>query len=300
MLRDQELELLHRNVLRYTSGDVPVLQPAAAAVLACGKPSVASHRSAAAVWGLDVTTAEPEVTVPYRRNPKPPGVIVYRNKLLRPSDTIVRRGIPVTSPARTLLDLAGVLDDELAVELPLDQAIRERLAPVGALTALLQRPELEHARGAGVLRDLMESRHEGRWIGGFLATRFYSILRRAGLPLPVAEYKVMTPRGPRYIDFAYPDQMLALEVDDYASHMSRVRFDGDRARRWELLELEWRVAEVTSTMMRDDERELVQRVANALGLEPARWRHIKRPPSTRSGSPGGVRPGSRGRERPRR
>jgi very-short-patch-repair endonuclease len=61
-------------------------------------------------------------------------------------------------------------------------------------------------------------------------------------------------------------------VDDYWSHMSRRRFDLDRARKWELLECGWRVGEVTSKMMTDQPREVVWRIATVLGLEPARWR----------------------------
>src|SRR3954449_9205404 len=80
-----------------------------AAVLAAGEDAVLSHRSAAALWGIrESRSAKIEVTAPRER--RRPGVTVWR--AIVPSDEVtVHDGIPVTTPARTLLDLAAILDE---------------------------------------------------------------------------------------------------------------------------------------------------------------------------------------------
>src|SRR5437773_3322117 len=93
-----------------------------AAVLACGEGAVASHWSAAWLCGLadDLGLC---VTVPKNRGPRPPGVIVSRRNLERP---ILRKGIPVTSPLRTVVDL----DDPIFVEQAIDRGVAIRLFTV--------------------------------------------------------------------------------------------------------------------------------------------------------------------------
>jgi very-short-patch-repair endonuclease len=261
---------VHRMVLRYASGQTSPQQAICAAVLACGQGAVASHRSAAIVWGFDVRSEVPEVSVPSHRHPRVDGVHLYRTSTLRRIDSSVHKGVPVTNPCRTLLDLAGVLD-ELTLEQCLDKAIRDGLTSLQSLSVLLARRAVASSPGAGVLRALISCRRPGRGIGGSLATRLFSILRQAGLPLPEYEYRVMTAHGPRFIDFAYPDRKLAIEVDDYDSHSTRPRFDSDRIRRWDLKELGWDVVEVTWTLIRQP-REVVWRMATALGKDPRGWR----------------------------
>jgi hypothetical protein len=179
-----------------------------------------------------------------------------------------------------MLDLAAVLD-ELDAELALDHALRLGQTGVDSLNEFLDRPELIRAAGSGVLRGLVSFRTPGRPIGGFLATRFFRMVRLARFELPTPEYAVMTPGGVRYIDFAYPEHKLAVEVDDYASHGSRLRFDGDRIRRWELLAMGWRVFEVTATAMREP-RDVLWRLATLLGEDLFARRRRPR------GSPPGV------------
>jgi hypothetical protein len=69
--------------------------------------------------------------------------------------------------------------------------------------------------GTGVLRELVRVRMRGRKRGSELESDFFGILRRARLPLPVPQHPVRCPDRWRKIDFAYPDCMLAIEVDGY-------------------------------------------------------------------------------------
>ena len=120
-----------------------------AAVLACGPHALGSHRMGAAVWGFRRTSsATLEVTAPRGRR-GPAGIIVHRSRLIHPEDRAVVSGIPVTSVARTLVDLADVL------QLPsLRRAINEaellRLFDLAALERTLAR--LPNRRGLGLSR----------------------------------------------------------------------------------------------------------------------------------------------------
>ena len=78
-----------------------------AAVVACGKEAFLSHQSAAALWGISPTSPSfVHVTVPGSNGRrKRPGIIVHRSTTLTPAETTRRKGIPVTTHARTLRDL---------------------------------------------------------------------------------------------------------------------------------------------------------------------------------------------------
>lgn len=81
-----------------------------AAVLACGRSALLSHRTAASLWGLMPTAAaRTDVTTPARSRGGPPGIRIHRVRSLHPEDGATVDGIPVTSVSRTLLDLAEVL-----------------------------------------------------------------------------------------------------------------------------------------------------------------------------------------------
>ena len=105
-IRTGRLIKLHRGV--YALGHLPPSPYARtmAAVLACGPRAVLSHRSAAQLWGLIRYSGPPEITAPTKRTR--PGLIVHRHAL-KDQDVTTHYGIPTTTAARTLSDLAGTL-----------------------------------------------------------------------------------------------------------------------------------------------------------------------------------------------
>jgi predicted transcriptional regulator of viral defense system len=109
-VRNGRLHSLHRGVYAVGHANVPLEGRFLAAVKAC-RPAVLSHFSAAALWGfLGWEERYPEVTVVGASRPVHRGIRVHRTTTLDRDDTARHRGIPVTSPARTLLDLAATLD----------------------------------------------------------------------------------------------------------------------------------------------------------------------------------------------
>ena len=184
-----------------------------AAVLACGPYALLSHQSAAALYGLIRYSGPPHVTAPTLRSPR--GIAVHRSTL---AEATIHYGIPVTTPARTLIDLADVLDPA-----SLTRAVNEaRLNSLITDWALL---EAIHASPA---------RHTTRLIPVYAPTRsafedaFQAFVARCDLPRP----EMNTVIHGYEADVLWRDQRLIAELDG-RNHMHK--FEEDRERDAELL-----------------------------------------------------------------
>jgi Transcriptional regulator, AbiEi antitoxin len=190
-----------------------------AAVRACGDDAVLSGLAAAHfLWLVRGKPPAPEVTVPVKRRAK--GVTVRRVEL-RPNERSRLRGIPVTSVARTLVDLAAQLDlDDLS--LAFDEAWhRYRIGPGHVDRILIGR---RGPPGAEKLRLVMG--HDAELVLSRLERAFIALLRAHGLPLPLTNIRV----GAHRIDCHWPDLNLILELDSFAFHNSRTSWESDRSR----------------------------------------------------------------------
>jgi very-short-patch-repair endonuclease len=217
------LKRIHRGV--YLAG--PVMPPRGremAAVLACGPMAFLSHTSAAAVLRLlDRPPADAiEVTVVGRNPGRKPGIRVHRVAALDARDRGRWRGIPVTSPARVLLDIAGIVD-EWRLERAVAEAYALRLTSERQLEGLLARTGPH--RGKAALRSIVEggkpalTRSEAE-------ERLLALIREADLSRP----EVNTMVGGFEVDFFWREHRLVVEVDGYAFHSSRAAFERDRRR----------------------------------------------------------------------
>lgn len=234
-----------------------------AACLAAGGGAYASHRTAGRHWGLVPRSGRIQLLTSDERVLSLHQVKAHRTLILPPMDRAVHRDIPITSVARTLVDLS-VGQDQLVVGRWLDDAMR-RLE--------LDRRELRSciARLAGPGRphptSLLDALAE-RWPGydpgdSALEARALLAISRAGLPTPVQQHGVRRPGGrPAFIDLSYPDHLVAIELDGYEHHRTRTAFDHDRARANDLTLLGWRVYRFTWTM---SDEEIVSTVARAIG-----------------------------------
>jgi predicted transcriptional regulator of viral defense system len=137
-LADGRLQRVHRGV--YLAG--PVQSPharASAALLAAGPTAVLSHRSAAELWELLAPARGPiELTATERRPRSRQNIVVHTTASLPQSDIRRRHRLPLTSPERTLVDLATVLDAH-ALERAVEEAQVRRLANPGTLAAAVER-----------------------------------------------------------------------------------------------------------------------------------------------------------------
>ncbi|MEX2557427.1 MAG: type IV toxin-antitoxin system AbiEi family antitoxin domain-containing protein [Actinomycetota bacterium] len=253
----------HRGV--YSLSGVPGSwrQSLLVACLAAGAGAGSSHRAAAPLWRLAGFESGPlEITVPRGRRPRLSHVRVHHLALPAVDLTVVD-AIPVTTPVRTLLDLAAVLPTD-GVEEALDDALRRGLVTVRRLRWRLE--ELGRRPGVTTMRRLIETRsHPAETPESILETRFLRLLRRRGLPEPIAQYRIRDGgRLVAIVDFAYPERMLAVEVDGYRWHSSRIRWQDDLRRRSELARLGWRVIHVTADDLKHRPEQTVALIARAL------------------------------------
>jgi very-short-patch-repair endonuclease len=192
-----------------------------AAVLACGHGAALSGVSAAHLLGLvDGAEPLPEVTTPVERRVS--GVTTRRARGgLHPGDMTTVRGIPVTSAARTLVDLARLLDAEKLARACHEAGIRHGTTPRQVEAVLSRRPR---SPGAGMLRAIL--RGDVRVTLSVLERRFLERLTAAGLPLPQTNRLA----GGRRVDCRWPEQRLTVELDGYRYHGSRHAWEQDRRR----------------------------------------------------------------------
>jgi len=233
------LVAVHRGVYRVAAAPTTPEQALLAACLAAGASAVASHRSAAALWSLrGVAWPGPEITVAGDAKPLRSGVAVHRSPLVR-ADVGRRGSIPVTRPARTLLDLAGV-EPEL-VEGALDDALVRGLTTVGSIDRMLARAGAHGRAGTALVRDIIAERQAGRRSSESpLEDRLIDLLRRHGLPEPVRQHEVILGDGRlARIDLAYLDVKLAIEADGRVWHSGRTDFSRDRRRANRLAAIGW-------------------------------------------------------------
>jgi len=211
-----------------------------AAVLACGPGAVLSHRDAAALWGLRQTSRTKVDVIAARSVGSRPGIDVHRVRSLHPEDCTIHDGIPVTTVARTLLDLAEVVRPR-ETERAFDEAERLRLLDLVALEVTCGRAHGRH--GLKVLRPLLDDRRPSLVdTRSPLERRFLPFCRGHGVPLPVVNVAI----GEFTVDALWSKHRLIVELDSYEFHgKTRAAFERDHARDAALLLAGYRVVRVT-------------------------------------------------------
>ena len=268
-LRNGSLERFHRGVYGLPRTAAIPLAAEAAALLACGDHAVLSHHSAVTMWGLRAGVARPvHVTIPGDRGCRGlSGVNVHRSYTITPTDVRLHRDLPVTGPARALLDAAATLPDR-DVERLLDEAVFAQRV----LTLEEVRDVLAHAGGhpgrARLARVAGSHTHSTRTESP-PEERLLTLIRAAALPEPDLQVNVLDYR----LDFFWPALRLAVEVDAYGTHGSRARFEADRRRDARLLtEQGIVVLRLTAAMIEQRPWEAIGILARAIGQREANLR----------------------------
>jgi hypothetical protein len=205
--------LVPRHTGVFAVGYVPAARESAwhAAVLALGAGAVLSHVAAAVLWGMVRRTAITEVTVPTAAgHVKRDGILVHRQRLM-PEHVTTHRGIPVTTPIRTLLDYAAVASLS-AVFRAFEQAqVHLHIPPAPIAAEVIARPR---ARGNGKLRKVLEGAVDPKDVLSVLELRFLRMCAAHGLPRPQVNVRIdeWTP------DFYWPEWGLVVETDSAAFH----------------------------------------------------------------------------------
>ena len=237
-----------------------------AACLAAGDGAMASHRTALRLWDVVGRSGRIELLADERRRIRLDRVTSHRSRLLPLFDRTTRHGIPVTTVARTIVDLAPIQGDERVVGTWIDAALRAKNLDLLELRSCLARVAGPGRGDVACLRQALARRLPGYDPGDSdLEVRALTALTDAGFPLPAQQFRVQCPDGPAFIDLAYPEHLVAIELDGWDQHGRRSAFDGDRARRNELTVQGWQVFQFTATM---SDRVLVAMIGRAIGHLP--------------------------------
>jgi very-short-patch-repair endonuclease len=232
------LQALHRGVYAFGHRALTIEGRWMGAVMACGNTAVLSHATAAAAWDLRPTPdGAIHVTVAGDGGRKRrAGIRLHRSATIEPDDTTTHRGIPITTPVRTVVDLARILKGR-PLEQALDLAEQRQLVDFAdlrqrSIPTSLQAVLSLYTAGSTVTRSEMEE-------------RFLALCDDYELPRP----NVNTRIEGKEVDFAWWDARLIVEVDGYAYHRSPTAFETDRERDVVLVVAGWQVLRFTWTQI---------------------------------------------------
>jgi very-short-patch-repair endonuclease len=197
-----------------------------AALLAVGPNAMLSHQSAALVWGIcreRPDDAPVDILIGPRRRTRRDGITAHRTNRLERAEVRVCERLPVTSPARTLRDIAGTVTMR-----ELERAVDEAL-----IRRIVRLPQLRDAvagqqgrRGGPILTALLEHRGNSTITRSQAEERMLELIRAAKFPEPQCNAHV----NGYEVDFLWRHQRLIVEIDGYAYHPSRCAFERDRAK----------------------------------------------------------------------
>ncbi len=229
------------------------------ALLSVRPGAALSHWSAAAVLGLWVPAPrEIEVVVDIWDGAANPHVRVHRSRILDRHDVWIRHALPVTSPSRTLLDLAPTATDR-QLELAFDRGITERTLSPSHVAELLTRAGGHRGR-ARLAALLDQERDASTMTRSDAEERMLALIRRAGLPEP----HVNAAYGPYTLDFYWPQAQFVVEIDGYQFHSSRYRFQRDRRKDNDLRRAHLEVMRTVRRDITDRSHALIADITRAL------------------------------------
>jgi very-short-patch-repair endonuclease len=233
-----------------------------AAVLASGEGAVLGHRSAARLWRLLPPAAEVSDVI------CPPGRVVRRKGIcsrqsrVQDDEWVVRDGIPVTSPIRTIFDLAAVAEMR-EVERAFHEAEAREVTDRVSLPLLLER--YPGRRGSKNLRTLLEARAPVGITRNDFEEAFVALVDRYGLMRPRMNADLAI-RGRFFeIDALWERERVAVELDSRGIHGTRKKFESDRQRDRILLAEGWRTMRITWRQLQEEPHQIAEDLKKALG-----------------------------------
>lgn len=227
-----------------------------AAALAVGPDAVVSHGSAAAVHRFYYgELAVVELTLPRSGYSRPSGVVVHRSEGLATGDVVSKRGLRVTSPCRTLVDLAGRLGPSLTEKLLDEGLIQRRWSVVQVQECLLRAPQ--NITGRTYLGRLLAQRAEGPSADSMLEAQAFKALEVL-VPFQ-AHFSTVIGTSVYVIDAAWPEHKVGAEIVGRAHRVvSRSAFDRERRKLNALTVAGWRIAHLTAAMSAGEMVDAVQ------------------------------------------
>lgn len=261
-------ERLHAGVYHLRGSPMTPHAMLLAACLATG--GRASHQSAAWLWGLlPGPPPQPTVSVQATAWGRQAGVVIHRRRDRAAERSPTWLKIPCTTPARTVVDLAGVVDRR-CLDDAVDVGLALRRFTLADLAIELDRRSRSGRRGVGILRQALRERgYLGAPHPSVLESRVLRLLARGGIQPGGVEVKVLGADGRYRLDITLADQV-AMEVDGYAFHADPVAMTRDHRRRNDLAGLGWTVLVFTWLDVTRDGERVLRTVGETLRRRPGR------------------------------
>jgi hypothetical protein len=264
------LHRLHRGV--YAVGHRPRGRTGElrAALLACGDGALVSHGTAAGLWGLlDQSPRLIDITGGGQAGRKRDGIRCRRCRYPSEAEIAVHDGVTCTTPARTLVDLAGMLSTS-----SLRRAV-ERAAAIRRLDLPALDAALTSARGRRGIPALWAITDEWRSedglipdVNGDFEAMVLPRLVALGLPRPACNVRLRLGDDRIKVDFLWRERRLVVETDGAQTHATPVAFQRDRKRDQILVAAGYRVARVTWTQIAEEAEAVAGRIAQGLATPP--------------------------------
>jgi len=208
---------------------------------------IVSHESAGEMHQFEgLAWAPPTVTVPHRLTHDFPGVRVHQSTDISDEDVTWLGRLPVTSPERTIIDLAAILTDH-RLDFVLDRALSSGTVELTRLTEVFAVLGRRGKPGTTRIRRLLAKR-DASYVppDSVLEQRLLALIEGAGLPEPTTQFRPawLVPTNGR-VDFAYPDQLIIIEGDSRKWHLLMKSFEIDRQRDNQAQLAGWRIFRFT-------------------------------------------------------
>lgn len=259
------LEITHPGVARVAGSPITREQRILAGVWACGEGAMASHRSAAFLWGARRPDTDPVDVIVDRRSTSAriAGVVVHHPRDLAELRAVVRRGIPTTTPMRMLLDLGAV--DSAGVPSALEEILRGRAVSHRGVAQFLDRHRGRGRHGTRALHRALDANMiDGRPIDSALEKRMARLVERYSLP--DVEFHAVC--AGYEVDFLVTGTTVVLECDGWSTHgADREQFEFDRERGHDLAAAGFIVMRFTWTQITRNPA----RVANRIEAVTRTW-----------------------------
>lgn len=256
---DGRLHRLHRGVYAVGHTNVSLHGKCLGAVLGCGRGALLSHWSAAWLWGLMPTQPIPiHVTTPIPRHARP-GLRIHRSRTFIEEDRALVEEIPITSVARTALDLAARVRRR-SVDRLLQRSEELKLFNLPDFESVLARNRGH--RGAAPLRRAIVLYKPPPFTRSGLEERFFELLEEYGLPRPATNYV----EAGYELDVYWPELRFAIELEVFETHGTRLSFEEDPVRQETLklagIEMIW----ITGPRLDREPRRVMERVGRLLAM----------------------------------
>jgi very-short-patch-repair endonuclease len=223
-----------------------------AALMACGEGAALSHRTAAMVWGLLTGPVLPiDVITAAAKGRKHAHITLHRMRL-GPFDALVRDNLRVTTPSRTIVDLAASLEGRALRDLVERAQDLRRFDPDDIRDTLARAPRRPGTRRLHDLITVLAPDEDNA--RSHLERLFLALARKARLPKPVCNHEI----GGHRRDFAWPDQRLVVETDGYRYHSLRQAKRRDNRRDRQPTALGWRPVRFTYEEIAFEPAEIVK------------------------------------------